>query len=262
MRSRHLRLDAIRGGEGPDLLVLLHGLGATREVWTPLRGRIARAWPGRWLAPDLPGHGQSPWLDDYAPARQASAVAELIREARANGRLVVLGHSLGAVVALELAGDRSGLRPDRVLGLGLKTRWTEDELAASRRRASTPARCFGDQGSAVAMYLKVSGLHGLVAPDDPIALAGVRKAEVGWRLAMDVRANGVGAPPMAELCAAAVAPFSLACGEHDPMADLRDLQRWDPGVCVLEGLGHNAMVESPAAVWRWVAEQLEPRECS
>jgi pimeloyl-ACP methyl ester carboxylesterase len=251
-----LPLAANWGGEGEDLLVLLHGLGTTREVWTPLLDVVALNWPGRWLALDLPGHGKSPWLEDYAPARQAPVVAERIFEARPTGMVLLLGHSLGALIALELAQPQHGLKPERVLGLGLKTVWTDDELAAADRRATGPVRCFEDRHAAVDTYLKVAGLKGLVAADDPLALAGVRPRDGGWSLAMDPRANGVGVPAMAALSAAETRPFSLACGEHDRMADLADLRRWDRAASLIPGVGHSAMVESPAAVWRWVVEQL------
>ena len=45
-------------------LILLHGLGATGQVWDPLVE--AAAWSGRILAPDLPGHGSSSWADTYS----------------------------------------------------------------------------------------------------------------------------------------------------------------------------------------------------
>src|SRR5215469_8706932 len=44
------------GGSGEPLLVLLHGLGATGDVWGCWWALLARRWRGRWLAPDLPGH--------------------------------------------------------------------------------------------------------------------------------------------------------------------------------------------------------------
>ena len=37
------------GGTTGPLLLMLHGLGATGDVWAGL----ADLWPGRWLAPDL-----------------------------------------------------------------------------------------------------------------------------------------------------------------------------------------------------------------
>src|SRR6202050_2928957 len=56
--SRSVRVQ--EGGGGEPVLVLLHGLGATGDVWNGWRPLLARRWPGRWLAPDLPGHGGGP----------------------------------------------------------------------------------------------------------------------------------------------------------------------------------------------------------
>ena len=58
------------GGEGEPLLVLLHGLGATRQVFRPMLEQAC--WKGRWLAIDLPGHGGSPPSCDYSPEAQAA----------------------------------------------------------------------------------------------------------------------------------------------------------------------------------------------
>ena len=55
----NVNLYAEEGGSGTDLLVLLHGLGATGAVWAPLLEIIGTRWRGRWFAPDLPGHGSS-----------------------------------------------------------------------------------------------------------------------------------------------------------------------------------------------------------
>jgi pimeloyl-ACP methyl ester carboxylesterase len=45
----------IGGGAGEPLLLLLHGLGATADVWEGWRPLLAERWPGRWVAPDLAG---------------------------------------------------------------------------------------------------------------------------------------------------------------------------------------------------------------
>ena len=42
------------GGDGDPVLLLLHGLGATGDVWAGGGPLLAQRWPGRWLAPDLP----------------------------------------------------------------------------------------------------------------------------------------------------------------------------------------------------------------
>ena len=46
------------GGDGPALF-LLHGLGATGEVWDGLMRTAARPLARAWVVPDLPGHGRS-----------------------------------------------------------------------------------------------------------------------------------------------------------------------------------------------------------
>ncbi len=89
-----------QGGSGEPVLLLLHGLGATGDVWDGWRPLLARRWPGRWLAPDLPGHGGSRPLPDYTFDTLAAAVPGI---ASGGSRTVVLGHSLGGVVGLLLA---------------------------------------------------------------------------------------------------------------------------------------------------------------
>lgn len=89
-------------GSGDAVLLLLHGLGATGEVWTGLTQRLqAQRWQGRVIVPDLPGHGRSaPFSQHYSFGSLAACIAQLIPPA---SRVVVLGHSLGGAIALTLA---------------------------------------------------------------------------------------------------------------------------------------------------------------
>jgi len=252
-----MSLAADIGGHGAPLLVLLHGLGATREVWRGLCAQLESRWPGRWIAPDLPGHGRSPALASYAPAEQAAAVAETLGEAGLQGHpLVVLGHSMGGVVGLALASGAFGPRPTHTLALGIKVAWTEAEAAAMAKRAAAPPKLFADRAQAIERHLKVAGLEGLIDPGSEAALAGVAATPDGWGLAMDPATQGVGPPDMAALIAAAAGRISLACGAHDPLVDVAALQHWSPTAQALDGLGHNAMVEDPERVWAWVACEL------
>ena len=54
------------------------------------------------LVPDLPGHGQSSQLP-FSVQSAADLIAQLIREKAKNARAHVVGHSLGARVAIQLA---------------------------------------------------------------------------------------------------------------------------------------------------------------
>ena len=225
--------------DGEPFLLLLHGLGATGEVWSGWEPLLARQWPGRWLAPDLPGHGASAALPSYTFDALADAVAHLVPAA---GRTVVLGHSLGGVVALALAA-RTPVAV--VVGLGIKVDWTADELERAKGLAARPVAWFATRAEAVARHLRVSGLAGLVAEDDPAALSGVREQDGRWRLAVDPRAFGVGAPDMAGLLARSSAAVTLARGELDLMNTDDQLAALGVPVATLAGLGHNAHVESP-----------------
>lgn len=233
-------------------MLLLHGLGATGGVWrgvldhartTDLPGTVA-------LAPDLPGHGAAAWAPAYSFARHAEAVLPLLEGF--DGPVPVVGHSMGGVVALELA----LLAPDRVsrvVGLGIKAWWPPEDAARALAVAERPVATYDTREAAVERFLRVSGLVGLLAPDDPMVDGAVVDREVvgegsGWRLAQDPRTFGVGVPDMAALLSAAPCPVVLARGEHDVMVTHEQLAALAPDPVSLPGLGHNAHVEDPAAV--------------
>ena len=242
-----------QGGDGPDLLVLLHGLGATAAVWSPLCEQAGERWRGRWLAMDLPGHGRSDQLDDYALGQCAASVARAIRpHVDPAGRVVVLGHSFGGVIALALATGWFGVTPHRVFGAGIKVAWTDEELGRMQALAAQPARYFPTQEEASQRYLKVSGLAGIAAADSPVAQRSVVQDPAGWRLAMDPRAFGVGKPPTAELMRLAVCPVHLGRAAGDGLVTMEQLRGIDPRAEDLGPHGHNVMVEAPVQVWRWI----------
>jgi pimeloyl-ACP methyl ester carboxylesterase len=230
-----------QGGSGEPVLLLLHGLGATGDVWQGWRPLLARRWPGRWLAPDLPGHGGSPPLSSYTFESLAAAVANTVG---ADAHTVVLGHSLGGVVGLALAGGRFPVPVRAVIGLGIKVVWAEDELDRARALAHRSPAWFASRDEAAARYLRISGLAGLLDAG-PAVDAGLQEQDGRWRLAMDPGAFAVGAPDMPQLLARSQAPVTLARGEHDAMNTDEQLTRLGVPAVTLPGLGHNAHVENP-----------------
>lgn len=242
------------GGEGPDLLLLLHGMGATGAVWSPMLAEAGARWHGRWMAPDLPGHGQSGRQASYAPGQTAASVARaVLPHLDPAGRLVVLGHSLGGVVALALATGWFGVAPHRVFGAGIKVAWSEDEVRRMDSLAAQPARKFATQEEAWDRYLKVSGLAGIAGAASCAVARGIAHETDGWQLAMDPRANGVGKPPLAELLTLARCPVHLGRGAHDAMVTIEQTRLFDPEARDLGPHGHNVMVEAPGTVWDWLA---------
>lgn len=267
-----MTLFAEQGGRGPDLLVLLHGLGATAAVWQPFLASADRHWPGRWLAIDLPGHGASPPQAAYELTDIAASVARAISSrAEAGARIVVLGHSLGGAIGLALASGEHGVQAERVFGVGIKVAWSDEDLQRLAAIAAQPRRRFATEPEAWERYLKVSGLAGQadarsatvargVAPHTPDAGASGTPSQVdGWCLAMDPRANGVGRPPFTHLMAAARCPVHLARGREDPLVTLDQLRSLDPAAVDLAARGHNVMVEAPQVLWEWYSGMLARR---
>jgi pimeloyl-ACP methyl ester carboxylesterase len=235
-----------RGGPDEPVLLLLHGLGATGAVFGGWRSQLDRRWPGRWVAPDLPGHGASPPLPEYTFEGLAAAVAaEVVAAAGVDAPIVVLGHSLGGAVGLALADGRHGLAVRSVIGLGIKVEWSDEELARARALAERPRTWYDTRAEAAVRYLRVAGLTDLLSTEDDAVDAGLREQDGRWGLALDPRAFAVGAPDMAGLLARCPAAVTLARGEHDPMNTDEQLRRLGAPTRTLDGLGHNAHVESP-----------------
>ena len=234
------------GGTGAPTLLLLHGLGVNAAAWGALMPLVEARWPGRWIAPDLRGHGRSDHGAPYGYAVHAADVAGLLAQ---DEEAVVLGHSMGGVVAMALATGWFGVPVSAVLAFGVKIAWTCEEVAKLKQIAAAPPRLFGCREDAVERYLKVSGMFGLIAPDSDAALSGVTENEGQYRLASDPAVNAVAGPEVAEFFQAARAPVSLAAGADDPMVSLEDMKALDPDAVCVDGAGHNLHLEKPDVLW-------------
>jgi pimeloyl-ACP methyl ester carboxylesterase len=111
-----IALHELKRGTGPALLAL-HALGGCARDLAPL----AASWPGRVVALDLPGHGDSAWArgGSYSPELCAAAADDALAE---TGDAFLAGAGLGAYVALLLAGARAARVPGALLlpGRGLE----------------------------------------------------------------------------------------------------------------------------------------------
>ncbi|MEL6451196.1 MAG: alpha/beta hydrolase [Pseudomonadota bacterium] len=89
-------LAAIVAGAGPQVL-LFHGVGLRAEAWGAQIDALSPV--ARVVAVDMPGHGHSPLRADLQMlADYTDAIAALL-----NQPTVVVGHSMGAMIALDLA---------------------------------------------------------------------------------------------------------------------------------------------------------------
>ena len=107
-----------QAGRGPDL-VLLHGLAGNSGTWERQFEKFAERF--RMTAWDAPGYGHSdavrPAVDAYADTLGAFTQAIGIE------RFILIGHSMGGVVA----GNFAGRYRDRVSGCLLYTSDAADE---------------------------------------------------------------------------------------------------------------------------------------
>jgi pimeloyl-ACP methyl ester carboxylesterase len=233
------------GGTGSRTFLLLHGLGATAAVWTGVRRAIEQRALGRWFAPDLGGHGGSTRQRQYTVGGYAAEVAELVRDSQ---ELFVIGHSLGAYIALALASRWFGVEVAGVLGIGPKISWSEADLQGSREIASRPVRWYATAEEAWARYRRMSGLDPAVAPTDEWLARGVVQGDEGWRLSQDPQTFGVAGAPFDSLIASARARVTLARGERDSMVSTAELRAHAADAVEIAGCGHNAHVEKPDAI--------------
>ena len=95
-------------------VVMLHGIGGGKAQWTAqLEALAAAGW--RAIAWDMPGYGESAMPDGrYAFPELASALMRML-DALAIAKAVVVGHSMGGMVALEAYAQF----PERIRGLVL-----------------------------------------------------------------------------------------------------------------------------------------------
>jgi pimeloyl-ACP methyl ester carboxylesterase len=238
------------GGEGSGArLLLIHGLGANADVWLPLIPHVR----GRWIAPDLRGHGRSPHQAPYSYAGHAADVADLLAQ---DEEVTIVGHSMGGVVGMALASGWFGVRVHKLIVFGVKIRWAPDEVPKLHSLARAPARMFDRREEAVERYLKVSGLFGLVDPASPLAASGVREDGGMFRLAADPMINAAAGPELAPFVKAVRCPLRMGAGSKDPMVNPADMRAFDPQPFIVEGAGHNAQVERPAELWKLIQAEL------
>jgi pimeloyl-ACP methyl ester carboxylesterase len=100
------RVSALRFGDEPPRVTLLHGAGLNAHTWDT----TVLALQQPVLAIDLAGHGDSSWRSDvdYTPRTLAVDVAAAL-DAWAGGPQLVVGQSLGGLTGAALAAARPDL---------------------------------------------------------------------------------------------------------------------------------------------------------
>lgn len=114
------------GPTRPPQILAVHGLTGHGQRWQTLATRHLPE--SAIIAPDLIGHGRSSWAAPWNIDANVGALVALLDTA-ADGPVVVVGHSFGCAVALNLAAARPDLVSALVLldpAVGLDGGWMRD----------------------------------------------------------------------------------------------------------------------------------------
>ena len=238
---------ATGGRDGPPaapLIVFLHGAGMDHSVWA-LQARALAYHGFRVLAVDLPGHGASQGPPLVSVAALADWTAALI--SAAGGRAALVGHSMGALIALATAARHpASVAALALVGVGVRMPVHPDLLAAAkagRRDAVDMVSLWGLGGPATRGGSPSPGLWMLGGVSRLLerAPAGVLHADLA-------ACNAYGE---AEADAARIdCPTLLLLGERDAMTPLKSGRALGEKIAgarthVLAGAGHMPMIEKP-----------------
>jgi pimeloyl-ACP methyl ester carboxylesterase len=127
-------------------IVFLHGVGTGAKAWTP---QIEYFWPHyEVVAPDLPGFGEN--QGEFSFARALSDLEVVVHDV--NRRVIVVGLSLGALVALRFALSHSETVAGLVTVAGFAS-LPEEIRVQQRGLAEELERMPSDAGAAVSEQL-------------------------------------------------------------------------------------------------------------
>ncbi len=239
-------------GTGPEI-VLIHGVGLRQQSWAAQR--VALESDFRVLALDMPGHGDSTRLDKTNPKiiDYSDRIAVALTLAL-TGPAVIVGHSMGAMIALDLAVRHGGLCQGVVALNAIYRRSDAAQQAVSARAASLRQVVLNDPSALKEMAASpVQRWFG--GPESPAAqscLTWLSQADPqGYATAYTVFAEGDA--PSDEQLTALPQPALFLTGTGDAnstpamseaMAALCPKGR----ALILEGAGHMAMMTHPDAV--------------
>jgi pimeloyl-ACP methyl ester carboxylesterase len=232
-------------GEGEPVL-MIHGLGGTSNVWTPLLPALTRH---RTLRPDLPGSGRSDRVEGpLTIARFVDTMRRVCHEAGVE-RAHVVGHSLGTIVALHLAVSEPALVCSLVL-FGPLAAPPDPARPAMRARGEAVRRDGAAGMQSLAETLLTSATATETRARRPLAVALVR--ELLMRQCPDGYARTCEALAEAEAADVAriVCPTLLVTGDEDTIAPAQSVRQLggriaDSRVEVVPRCGHWTPVERP-----------------
>jgi len=237
--ARHLAADQRIGQSGArPAIVLLHGLFDDTRGWRDLPDRL-RAVGLTVIAPDLPGHGSH-----AGTAPSIGAMVDLLVPLLPDGPVHLVGHSLGAVVAVHIARriGRRAVHLTLISAAGLGPRLNAD-FFDGMAQADTPAAL------ARALALLGTGAVSDRALDGMLAQVRKRRVDV-TPFARALVLGGIQQTDIASDLAALAVPVTAVFGLEDQVLDWRDCAALPARAAIhlVPGAGHLPHAHDPGLV--------------
>src|SRR5262245_237905 len=227
-----------------EAVLMIHGLGGTSNVWTPVLPAVARL---RSVRPDLPGSGRSHRVAGPLSIERFVQAMQRVCAALGLDRVHVAAHSLGTIVALHLA--VTSPRLVRSLALFGPLLCPPDPARTAIRARGEKARAEGEAGmQAIADQLVQSAISTETRIRRPVAVAAVRELVMrqcpeGYARSCDALADAQPADVSGIEC-----PTLLVTGDEDTIAPAQAVRHIGDRirgarVTVLVRCGHWTMME-------------------
>jgi pimeloyl-ACP methyl ester carboxylesterase len=253
--SVHVASGGRSHSTGRPWALFLHGAGFDHTAWALQSRWLAfRGW--NVLCPDLPGHGRSEG-DPLTSIDALSAWSLRLLDAVGAAETVVIGHSMGTLIALDLAA-RAPERIRRLLLIGAAPRIPvhPDLLDAAQRNHHDAIDMMNLWG-----HGHDAGIGGSRAPGVWMTGAAARILERAAPGVLHCDLSACNAYDGTPVAPKVVAPALLLSGERDMMTPLRNaraLQSLLPNAAlqVLPGAGHMLLAERPNDLVTAMAEWI------
>jgi pimeloyl-ACP methyl ester carboxylesterase len=212
-------------------LLFVHAAGSSGEEWVQQRLAFGGAYDV--ATPDLPGHGRS----TEAPLGTIEEMAEWLRRTQDLTRAVVIGHSMGAGVALTLAARADALRGLVLVGAAPHPRVPDGFVERVARDPNVAVERLATSGFA-------RGTRSTVVEKASAYLARTDAKVLAADFAATAAFDAASYLPRVRL------PALVVAGAEDRLTTAADAEAVARGIrgaelSIIDGAGHMVMLERP-----------------
>jgi len=238
------------GSAGLPGLVLVHGGAAHAHWWSFLAPLLADSWD--CVALDLSGHGDSGRRRAYSLEAWAGEVMAVAERAAFPEPPVLVGHSMGGLIAIQAARDHGDSLAGAILVDAPLRRPDPESQEGSRTRALRVLGAHATRAEAEGRFRLIPGQPGVhPAIFRHIAAHSVREVAGGWTWKFDPQVFARPRLPVGDLLPEARCRLALIFGERSEVvtADVAayTAEMMGPGapVVCLPGAYHHLLLDSP-----------------